>query len=226
MNIHWLHLTADDIRTEALQCEQEGRDLTSVREELERLSSEDLSAPALQRQAEALLDITVELPLLPDYPYDEPSDLDAIRAARPVATCPSVGPVAVGELQDRVHGAWAGRCVGCLLGKPSEGWRRPAMWGYLKSLDRWPLDDYFLWNLVTPAMTRELGIHHRGDFADLVDAMPEDDDTNYTATGLAILKQFGPDFTPANVADFWLSNIPIMHAVSYTHLTLPTILRV
>jgi hypothetical protein len=39
----------------------------------------------------------------------------------------------------------------------------------------------------------------------------EDDDTNYTATGLAICRQFGRDFTPADVARFWLGNIPIFH---------------
>jgi hypothetical protein len=51
----------------------------------------------------------------------------------------------------------------------------------------------------------------RAAFADLVSAMPEDDDTNYTATGLAILKRRGPGFTPEDVADFWLSDIPILH---------------
>jgi hypothetical protein len=41
--------------------------------------------------------------------------------------------------------------------------------------------------------------------------MPEDDDTNYTMTGLAIMQQYGPGFTPQNVADFWLNNIPLLH---------------
>jgi hypothetical protein len=41
--------------------------------------------------------------------------------------------------------------------------------------------------------------------------MPEDDDTNYTTTGLAIFKKYGPDFTPAQVAEFWLREIPILH---------------
>jgi hypothetical protein len=41
--------------------------------------------------------------------------------------------------------------------------------------------------------------------------MPEDDDTNYTVTALSLVKQKGIDFTPEDVATFWLGNIPIMH---------------
>jgi hypothetical protein len=41
--------------------------------------------------------------------------------------------------------------------------------------------------------------------------MPEDDDTNYTVTGLAVVRTHGPDFSSEDVADFWLRNIPLLH---------------
>ena len=58
-------------------------------------------------------------------PYVEPSTLEEIQAAR------SDGPRDLGvsfddTLRDRVLGAWLGRCSGCMLGKPVEGWRRAA----------------------------------------------------------------------------------------------------
>src|SRR5207302_476684 len=67
-------------------------------------------------------------------------------------------------------------------------------------------------------------IIEKAAFADLVTGMPEDDDTNYTTSGLAIMTQFGPHFTPEEVADYWLANVPILHTctaerVAYRNFT-------
>jgi len=98
------------------------------------------------------------------------------------------------------------------------------MWGYLKETGRFPLRTYF--SLDAPAELREK-YEVRADrcFIETVDAMPEDDDTNYTTTGLAILKKYGRDFTPADVGRFWLNEIPILHTctaerVAYRNLCL------
>jgi hypothetical protein len=211
----WLYLTNTDIETERRQCEEEGRDLTSVEEDFARVQALDLNDLSNQPAAQALLDRTIALPIRAGFAFDEPSDLAGIRAARP-ADRPRLDTIALSdsELEDRVHGAWTGRCVGCLLGKPVEGWRRDRMWGYLKELNRWPLNDFFRYDVATPEAREK---YRMGDaksgakFADFVDAMPEDDDTNYTTTGLAILKRYGPGFTPADVATFWLNDIPILH---------------
>ncbi|HLJ56573.1 MAG TPA: ADP-ribosylglycohydrolase family protein, partial [Chthonomonadaceae bacterium] len=215
--------------TERRQCEEEGRDLASVTAEFERVLALDLSDPASQSAAESLLDATVRLPLRAGFAFDEPSDLEAIRAARP-SDRPALPALALSEpeLADRLYGAWAGRCCGCLLGKPVEGWRRDRMWGYLKDLGRWPLSDYFRYDAATPEAREKYQMRDAsagGTFVDLVDAMPEDDDTNYTTTGLAILKRYGPAFTPADVATFWLNNIPILRTctaerVAYRNLCL------
>lgn len=209
----WLYMQRDDVATERLQCEQEGRDLTSVAGEIERILTQDFDDPATRQAAGELLDRTIALPYREDCALNEPSDLEGIRAARPaMAPALSKTQLSPAELEDRVHGAWAGRCAGCLLGKPVEGWHRDRMWTYLKELERWPLADYFRISGV-PAELRERLSLDPGHcaWADRVTFMPEDDDTNYTTTALACMKQYGPGFTPENVAEFWMNNIPILH---------------
>ena len=41
--------------------------------------------------------------------------------------------------------------------------------------------------------------------------MVEDDDTNYTTIGFAIVKKHGANFTQQDVAAFWCENVPIHH---------------
>jgi len=208
----WLYLSRTDIETERRQCEEEGRDLSTVRDDFERVLSLDLEDPRNQPAAQELLDKTITLPLKPGYRFHEPSDLAGIRAARP-ADRPVLPALSMGdaELEDRVYGAWTGRCVGCLLGKPVEGWRKPRMHGYLKDLGRWPLSDFFRYDAATPEAREKYKVSPDAVFADRVDSMPEDDDTNYTTTGLAIMKRHGPEFTAIDVANFWLNDIPILH---------------
>jgi ADP-ribosylglycohydrolase len=222
----YLTLYRGDIETERAQCLEEGRDLSGIEEEFARVLAQDFDAPGSQEAAAALLDRTFALPQRSDYRFDEPSDLEGIRAARP-SHRPELPRLSLTpeQLEDKVYGAWAGRCVGCLLGKPVEGWHTTKMWPYLKETGRWPLSDLFRFGDASSEMQEKYDIHRRGDFADLIHGMPEDDDTNYTTTGLAILKQHGPDFTPEHVAEFWLANIPILHTftaerIAYRNLCL------
>lgn len=221
----WLYISKTDLETERRQCAEEGKDLRPVAEEFAYIEALDLEQPENQRPAEALLDRTELLPIRPDFPYHEPSDLEAIRAARPAAR-PALPPLRLtdAELRDRAYGAWLGRVSGCLLGKPVEGWRRPRMWGYLRETGRFPLSGYFSMNAPADVLQRYAVTPDR-PFIETVRAMPEDDDTNYTTTGLAILKKHGPGFTPVDVANFWLREIPILHLctaerVAYRNLSL------
>jgi len=221
----WLYISKTDLLTERCQCAEEGKDLAPLEEEFARVEALDLEDLSNQPAAQALLDRTASLPVRPDFPYQEPSDLEGIRAARP-ATRPALPPLRLTdtELRDRVYGAWLGRVSGCLLGKPVEGWRRPRMWGYLKETGRFPLQSYF--SLDAPAELREkYQVSAESCFIENVRCMPEDDDTNYTTTGLALVKRHGRGFTPADVANFWLREIPILHTctaerVAYRNLSL------
>ncbi|MBM3494444.1 MAG: ADP-ribosylglycohydrolase family protein [Armatimonadetes bacterium] len=207
----WLYLNRGDIETERRQCEEEGRDLAGLADEFERVLALDLEDLSNQPEAEALLDATIAQPMRADFPFAEPSDLESILRLRPETTGPTSCAPSDTELEDKVHGAWTGRCVGCLLGKPVEGWRRPRMWGYLRDTGRWPLADLFRYDVAAPDVRERYQMHEGAPFGDRVSCMPEDDDTNYTTTGLAIMERYGPNFTPVDVANFWMSDIPLLH---------------
>jgi ADP-ribosylglycohydrolase len=211
MNQTWLLITRDDLAIELQQLCDEGKDTSSVESEFHKLRPSDVvSDQEFQSAAQALLDKAQELPLVSGYKYVEPNDLREIRDER------SDGPrrfcsqsLSEEEAYDRFLGAWLGRCAGCLLGKPVEGWHTDKMWGYLKDMGRYPLSDYFI-SEVPAEIGEKYKVSQRFGFIDQVNYMPEDDDTNYTVTGLAIVKRHGTSFSSEDIADFWLSNIPLL----------------
>lgn len=211
-NAPWLLLSQRDVEIEQTQAQEEGRDLSALEAEFAAVAALDLDHEPNQQRAEALLEAVQEAPVLAGYAYVEPSDLAGIQAARP-APVGLPEPVLSDEvLLDKALGAWQGRCAGCLLGKPVEGKRSWQIEKYLKAQDRWPLSNYFSLN-IPEEIAQECGFNTswRALYEEGIDGMVEDDDTNYTATGLAIGKQYGKDFTPDDVAKFWLGNIPIFH---------------
>ena len=81
------------------------------------------------------------------------------------------------------------------------------MWGYLKDPDAGRCNDYFTLN-VPDALRAKYDVKPGRACIDTVQYMPEDDDTNYTTIGLAIMTKRGLDFTPLDVANFWMDNVP------------------
>ncbi|MBI4976759.1 MAG: ADP-ribosylglycohydrolase family protein [Spirochaetes bacterium] len=206
----WLSITKGDLAIEREQCLDEGRDFTGVQKEYDTLLKTDLdNDPTLQPRAGAFLDATIALPVQKDYQFREPSDLAGIRAERPDGPRRINISLPDDVLFDNVLGAWLGRCAGCLLGKPVEGWRTERMWGYLKDLGRFPLADYFHSD-IPEAVAKKYDVKG-GAFINNVNRMVEDDDTNYTVTGFVLMKQKGAGFTPDDMADFWMQNIPLLH---------------
>ena len=207
-----LTLTNRDLRIEREQLFDEGRHMTdAVEEDFDKLEILNLEIdPSLQTRAQALLDVSAALPMREDYPYSEPSDLEGIRAGRSEGPRRFAETLDDAQLHDRLLGAWLGRCSGCLLGKPVEGWLSGVMWPYLKELGRYPLRDYFRSD-VPQEVAEKYHLQRERAYIDRVQHMVEDDDTNYTVTGLAIMERFGPGFTPEDVALFWLENLPMFH---------------
>ncbi|MGC8781686.1 MAG: ADP-ribosylglycohydrolase family protein, partial [Anaerolineae bacterium] len=208
----YLTVDRDFLAVERRQLLDEGKDISTVAAEFAALlAADDNSDRYWQARAAALLDACADLPMRGDYPYDEPSDLAGIRAARPADT-PTWRVTDPGDeyLSDHVLAAWLGRCAGCLLGKPVEGWRSAAMWGFLQDQGRYPLADFFRSD-APPELYDKYHLPRERAYVDRVTHMPEDDDTNYTVAGLAIMRQHGPDFTSEDVARFWLQNLPILH---------------
>ena len=135
----------------------------------------------------------------------EPSDLDLIAAARPSPRA-RLGALG-GDIADAIAGAWLGRCAGCQLGKPVEGWPHWAIRRYLEPDYAFPPDDYLP---LIPDHGVGIPLHHsaaeatRGNFS----FMARDDDIDYMLFALSILERHGFEFAAADVADAWLEGIP------------------
>ena len=228
----WLHVKKGDLETERRQAEDEGRDLAGVEAAFRRLLAQDLDGDlSLWPKVQRLLEKVQALPTRKGYPFREPSDLAGIRKARP-KDGPTIRPPRLSDaaFRDKMYGAWLGRCCGCLGGKPVEGRRRRSMERILKAQGRWPLAHYWSMKADPKVAAEENWFKDQAaapppTVLEGIRAMPEDDDTNYTAAGYAILARHGADFTPADVAEFWLGNIPIHHVctaerVAYRNLVM------
>jgi ADP-ribosylglycohydrolase len=221
----WLWWNKEDVRIELQQLADEGRDTSAVELEFARLLAEELPEDAqFQKAVNDLLDAGLLLPMKPEYPYVEPSDLETIRTLR--AAGPRVLPITESEdiRRDHIAGAWLGRCAGCLLGKPLEGVRSPRLRQFLDRFGYEEIPDY-IWRL--PGLTEEdcanFGWQNPWLYRN-TNSFPGDDDTNYTVMGMALVKQKGINFTPSDMADFWMNNIPILRTctaerVAYRNFT-------
>ncbi len=206
------------IRQEVRQCLEEGRTVTPAQEaEAEAIEKIAVSAPAVaERRAAALSDALAAAPMRPGYPYREPDTLEEIKNLRDVHGLRALRPVAAEY--DRVYGAWLGRCAGCLLGQPVEGWTRARIRGLLEDTGTYPLSAYIRSD-VAPEIRLRWGVKDEGrvyggnriNWINNVSGMPEDDDTNYTILALLLLETCGPDFTPGDAAETWLRCLPFLH---------------
>ncbi|HEY9373390.1 ADP-ribosylglycohydrolase family protein [Streptomyces sp.] len=170
--------------------------------------------PDLRPLATALLDTLATLPT--PTTEDEPSTFEAIRAtphpetrARTVRTGdPSLTREA---LRARLHAAWLGRAVGCLLGKPVEKVGLGGIRALARAAGNWPLNTWFTARGV-PAEVLDAHPWNRRSaatsLAENIDGMPEDDDLNYPLLNLLLLQRYGRDFTTADVARLWLDELP------------------
>ncbi len=188
----------EEIRARA----EEGCDVSAVIERMEELEGTRSASSNL----EGLLESLGELEPDSNFPFDEPGDLDAIRAARP-ADRP--GPFAnPDELLDRILGGWLGRSAGCLLGKPVESLPRADIVAYLEAAGEYPLTRYFPLlepNPLDRPLHRSAGESTRGN----IECMPRDDDIDYMVIALHILETYGREYTAEDVGREWLLLMPI-----------------
>ena len=214
----WLWISPGDLETELAQLADEGRALGRLRGRFTRLIGQGADYLATERgraAAGTLLDEAQRLPMRKDYEFVEPSDLAGIRKLRPrgprrfAPTGRSGRRLTDRRIADHILGAWQGRCAGCLLGKAAEGTRSNRLWPFLKATRQWPIRDYVRFGARGRA-AQEFPDMIKRSRLDKVRHMPVDDDTNYTLTGLLVVKRNGPSFTPADVAQFWMGNIPIL----------------
>lgn len=147
--------------------------------------------------------------VVPDYPYVEPSDLDGIRKLRRSAEHSYSLGDRIHTLDERIYGAWLGRCAGCLLGKPVEGWSAERIERYMKAAGLSELGDYLPWvEAVAEADAINPRVRHwlKGNIRE----MARDDDLDYTVLGLHLLETKGGDFRTEDVGELWLERLPVL----------------
>lgn len=216
-----------DLSIELRQAEEEGRVLPEeLRKRASALAGRPADDLAAAQAAEEIYRQIQSLPLRKDFPYREPNSLSEIQSECPgVSNLPDCS-LSQEELLNRIYGGWLGRCGGCLLGQPVEGWHRDRINGLLKESGNFPVSHY-----ISSELPNE--IRERYDISDEggpygakmhgwinnVPHMPEDDDTNYTILALKLLEDYGSDFTPADVAECWLNCLPLLHTATAERMT-------
>ncbi len=216
----WM-LNTPDLHMELDQSLDEGKNVSGFAERIAAIQAMPAEDPLREKLAGEVLDEMLALPIPAGHPFQEPSDLPGILAHRPPSAAnwsmPREKPVAE-VLLDRIYGAWLGRCAGCLLGQPIEGWHRDRILGLLKETDNYPFNRYISSD-IPETLRLKYGVSDDGhvygsdkrNWINNVAYMPEDDDTNYTLIGLKVLETYGYTFTPEDVAEAWLANLPLLH---------------
>ncbi len=193
-------------KQEITQLTEEGCDTTVLEEELEALAG--AREQHLRERLTDFFEIARRLRPDPHFPYREPSDLDGIRETRPDAER-WTGDVDEGWLHDRLTGAWLGRCIGCMIGKPVEGKGRDEIEAILRTTKSYPLDGYF-----TAVEALPDGLAYKpGSESCLIpniDRAVRDDDTDYTVLGLILMEQHGRGLSSEHVVMEWLRRLPFM----------------
>ncbi|MFI5636971.1 ADP-ribosylglycohydrolase family protein [Streptomyces goshikiensis] len=114
-------------------------------------------------------------------------------------------------LRRRLERAWAGRAVGCVLGKPVEKLPLDGIRALARAAGNWPLDDWFTERRVPAELLAAYPWNRRSaatSLAENIDGAPEDDDLNYPLLNLLLLQRYGRRFTPADVGRLWLDELP------------------
>ncbi|GHV25431.1 hypothetical protein FACS189498_3650 [Spirochaetia bacterium] len=217
MNTIWLTLS-ETVLIELEQSADEGRDVRGFADEARLIFEACREGHLREDDAKNLIDRIRSAPIIAGYPYRESGSLEEIRKERPKNNASAGAAPEKTASYDKVYGAWLGRCAGCLLGQPVEGWRRKRITGLLKDTGNYPVKYYISSDIEKNLREKYEVVDDRKvyggakiNWINNVSYMPEDDDTNYTILYLKTLEEYGLNFTSDNVAESWLTNVPIFH---------------
>ncbi|MBP5256162.1 MAG: hypothetical protein J6Z80_03800 [Clostridia bacterium] len=142
-----------------------------------------------ERLSDIIFEMVSESGVKEDYPYNEPSDLEGIRALRDGRSVSAPSP-RDDILEDKISGAWNGRIAGCLLGKILEGTWACFFVPLLRETGNYPMHRYLLRSDVEG---RDLSKYYidqgRECYADEIECTPSDDDTNYTVISHKLIER-------------------------------------
>ena len=195
---------------------EQGRDpqiLNQYRREIAEIPADQIDSDHYWQQL-------TQLPPATDWPYVEPDDYAGI-----LATLADENSLATAEdetLFNKLHGGVLGRCAGMMLGKPIEGLATAAnIRRYLEHADAYPLTNYVPRLNTKPDDVIFNPIFQHWDTATLgnITQVIQDDDIEYVIAAYHILKTYGPDFTTADVAQFWLFHFAYGQVHTAEHMT-------
>lgn len=202
-NIDGLNRYPQDLMTEYIQSVEEGLDVEKYKglfEEISKLQPGEYKT----RMSDVVYEMVINADIRPDYKYNEPSSLEEIKALRKPHDFEKNEPDE-GTLKKKILGAWTGRACGCLHGKPVEGIRTNELIPLLKETGNYPMHRYILSSDITDEVCShyKFGLKNK-PYADTVDGMPVDDDTNYVVLAQKIVEEKGRSFKSEDVALAWM----------------------
>ena len=213
MKLTWIN-PVELVGHELNQLEQEGRDVASLRRRWNASHAENNTPEALRRSAQLFLEELAPLSRLSAVSAVEPSKLESILELCPGRASDRIPAIPQRSvIEDRIAGGWFGRAAGCLLGKPVEKIPRDGIRRILSSNDSWPLTYYITGKGVPDELLRRYPWNsHEGreSLRENIRCMTEDDDMNYPMLNLAVLETAGPGFTTDQIAQAWLTMLPIL----------------
>lgn len=192
---------ANDIMIEYQQSFEEGLDVERYKNLFSEISAISECENKI-RLSDILFDIVSEANIRDDYEFIEPSDLDGIKKLQLPYSYQSKTDICI---DDKIRGAWYGRICGCFLGKTVEGIRTDELIPFLNETKNYPMHRYILHSDLTDEILKKYKFDFKNkSYADTVDGMPVDDDTNYMILYQEIISKYGKDFTPIDVANAWI----------------------
>lgn len=201
-SMHEWELFSEGLPYEYRQCEDEGKDISEYKKLFSDVSELRRSSHK-EKLADALFGITLTCRQRADYAYNEPSDLEGIKALRQSGGFVFVSPGEPDE--NKIRGAWVGRICGCLLGKPLEGIRFTELTKLLELTGNYPMKRYVAAKDLTDRVCNHIGFPLIGKaYPDTITYAPADDDTNYTVLNCLLTEKYGKNFSAQNVGAAWL----------------------
>lgn len=202
-NVDSFNAYPSDLMKEYVQSVEEGLDVENYKSLFEAVSQLE-NGEYKTRLSDVIFDMVLNADIRKGYKYNEPSELEEIRALRKPHDFESVMPDRE-TLRKKLLGAWTGRACGCLLGKPVECIRSDELIPLLKETGNYPMRRYILSSDITDEICShyKFGLKNKC-YADTVDGMPVDDDTNYVVLAQKIVEDYGRDFVSEDVATAWM----------------------
>lgn len=190
------------VENEIIERRQEGCDVPDYTERLHSADRAELEKIYAELDALKVSD---------SFPFCEPEKLEDILAASDGCNYKAVPEKET--LPDLFYGAWLGRIIGCIIGKPVErypygsGSGELDGWQYIKLWQEGAGDKFPPENYISGKSTAEkeygFSVGCPDSLRENIKFAESDDDIRYLVLGLLMNEKYGNNFTALETADMW-----------------------